>query len=222
MLRHSGTIAAEAICEAVWSSGGEPLILHGPAHDPTAELPERLARLDGVLLPGGADVGPHRYGGQPHPSVTDVVDFQDDFEFGLVRVLLESDLPVLAICRGLQVLNIVLGGTLVPHLEDLDAIHRQARHDITPVPGTRLAHIVGDEPVSISSYHHQGVDRLGRDLTVSATAPDGLVEAVEHTTRDILAVQWHPEDYYAEPGQAHDRALFDDLVERSARHPSSS
>ncbi|MBO9520612.1 MAG: gamma-glutamyl-gamma-aminobutyrate hydrolase family protein [Nocardioidaceae bacterium] len=219
ILRFSATLAAEAICEAVFAAGGEPLVLHGPAADPTAGLADRLARFDGVLLPGGADLGPARYGADPLPETTDVVDFQDDLDLAAVHAVLAADLPTLAICRGMQVLNVALGGTLHQHLPETTVPHRDAVHDVTVVPGTRLHAVLGTERVDVSSYHHQALDRLAAELAVTAVAADGVVEAVEHRTADVLAVQWHPEDRHA--SVASDAALFTDLVERAEKRRAS-
>lgn len=210
ILRFSATLAAEAICESVWAAGGEPVILHGPAADPLAEMPHRLAAFDGVLLPGGADLEPGRYGAEPAPHTTDTVAFQDDFDLGVTNALLGTDIPVLAICRGMQVLNVALGGTLHQHLPE--AMHHNSIHPVTVKPGSRLHGIVGAERIEVSSYHHQAIDRLGADLTVTASA-GGVIEAVEHRRADIVAVQWHPEDRHAVSPT--DAALFADLVDRA-------
>lgn len=216
ILRFSATLAAEAICESVWAAGGEPVVLHGPAADPLAELPSRLEAFDGVLLPGGADVDPCRYGAEPAPETTDTVAFQDDFDIGVAKALLDSGIPVLAICRGLQVLNVTLGGTLHQHLPD--ALHHNSIHPVQVEHGSRLHGIVGADSIDVSSYHHQGIDRLGRDLTVAAYA-DGVIEAVEHRRADIIAVQWHPEDRHAESPT--DAALFADLVDRARKRKAN-
>lgn len=220
VLRYSGTIAAEAMCEAVWAGGGEPLVLHGPAADPTAGLADRLRRFDGVLLPGGADLGPRRYGQEPVPEVVDVVDFQDELDLAVARVVVDLGLPALAICRGMQVLNVALGGTLVQHLAPSSVHHvdpdgrGECDHDVTVELGSRLHAVVGADRVAVSSYHHQALDRLGAGLRIVARADDGCVEAVEHGSADVLAVQWHPEDTHAT--RATDLALFADLAERAA------
>ncbi|MGW0157773.1 gamma-glutamyl-gamma-aminobutyrate hydrolase family protein [Mycobacterium sp. NPDC003323] len=212
ILRFSATLAAEAICEAVWAAGGEPVILHGPAADPVAELPARLDAFDGVLLPGGADLEPHRYGAVPAAETTDVVAFQDDYEIGVTQAVIANSIPTLAICRGMQVLNVALGGTLIQHLSD--PLHHNSIHPVRVLEGSRLHSIVGTDTVEVSSYHHQAIDILGADLTVTATA-DGVIEAVEHALADIVAVQWHPEDRHAESFT--DAALFADLVDRAQK-----
>jgi len=216
ILRFSATLAAEAICEAVWAAGGEPVILHPPAADPLAELPGRLLGFDGVLLPGGADLEPQRYGAQPAPETTDTVAFQDDFDLGVTKALLDTGIPMLAICRGLQVLNVALGGTLHQHLPE--TLHHNSIHSVDVQPHTKLRAIVGTDRIEVSSYHHQAVDRLGRDLVVTAHA-DGVIEAVEHRRADIVAVQWHPEDRHAVSPT--DAALFTDLVDRARKRKAN-
>lgn len=219
ILRFSATLAAEAICEAVWSAGGEPVVLHGPADGPLAELPSRLEQFDGVLLPGGADIEPHRYGAEPAPETTDTVAFQDDLDLAVTRTVIDLELPTLAICRGMQVLNVVLGGSLAQHLTAGDIPHHNGIHPVSVVPGSRLHAVVGAETVDVSSYHHQALDRLGAGLTVTAVAADGVVEAVEHSRADIVAVQWHPEDRHVTSGT--DAALFSDLVDRARKRKES-
>jgi putative glutamine amidotransferase len=215
ILRFSATLAAEAICEAVYAAGGEPVVLHGSAADPTEGLVERLLRFDGVLVPGGADLGPDRYGHEPLPETVGVVDFQDELDLGTVHALVAADVPTLAICRGMQVLNVALGGTLQQHLQEGTVGHRDGHHEVTVTPGSRLHAIVGADRVPVSSYHHQAIGRLAADLVVTATADDGVIEAVEHRRADILAVQWHPEDLFTT--STSDAALFADLVERAQK-----
>jgi putative glutamine amidotransferase len=220
VLRYSATLAAEAMCEAVWAGGGEPLVLHGPAGDPAAELTARLRRFDGILLPGGADLGPGRYGQVPVPEVVGVVDFQDDLDLAVAQTVVTEDLPTLAICRGMQVLNVALGGTLVQHLAPSSVHHvdpggrGECLHEVSVDPGTRLRQVVGQDRIPVSSYHHQAVDRIGAGLRVVARADDGCVEALEHDSADVLAVQWHPED--TADRFPTDHALFADLAERAS------
>jgi putative glutamine amidotransferase len=216
VLRFSGTIAAEAICEAVWAGGGEPLVLHGPDSDPTAELGSRLQRFDGVLLPGGADLDPRRYGAAPVPTDQPPVEHQDTLDLAVAKVVVAAGVPALAVCRGMQVLNVALGGTLVPDLAPSGVDHRSSVHPVLVEEGSRLHEIVGATRVPVSSYHHQAVDVLARGLRVVARAEDGVIEAVEHTAADVLAVQWHPEDLAMTSPT--DAALFEDLVDRAGRH----
>lgn len=213
VLRFSGTIAAEAICEAVWSAGGEPMILHAPAGDPAAELVDRVGRVHGILLPGGADLDPRRYGQDPHPESEPAVEFQDSFDLAIAHQALRAGIPMLAVCRGMQVLNVALGGTLVQHLPPSLVDHREGVHAVEVVPGSRLHKIVDTDSVIVSTYHHQAVDQLGDGLVVTARAADGCVEALEHETFDAVAVQWHPEDVHSTSPT--DGALFADLVERA-------
>ena len=219
ILRFSATLAAEAIGEAVWAAGGEPVVLHGPADDPLAELRQRLSSFDGVLLPGGADVEPSRYGAAAASQTTDTVAFQDDFDLGVTHAVIDLELPTLAICRGMQVLNVALGGSLMQHIDETNTLHHNAVHHVDVTVGSRLHAIVGTETIDVSSYHHQAIDRLGGDLTVTAVAADGVVEEVEHRRADIVAVQWHPEDRHATSDT--DAALFGDLVDRARKRRDS-
>lgn len=212
-LRFAATVAAEAVCEAVFAAGGEPLVLHGADRAALPELPARIAPYAGLVLPGGSDLDPAHYG-QERDAHTDPDDpEQDALDLALVRAALSLSTPALAICRGLQVVNTVCGGTLSQHLPPGPVEHLDTRHEVLPVAGSRLARAVGTGPFEVSSYHHQAVDRLGRGLRVTARAADGCVEAVEHTAAGLLAVQWHPEDLAC--SSPHDRALFTDLVDRA-------
>ncbi len=219
ILRFSATLAAMAMCEAVYAAGGEPVVFHGLAAGPGDELAGRLARFDAVLMPGGADLGPEHYGQQPHPETVLVVPFQDTLDLEVTRAVLRSGQPMLAICRGMQVLNVVCGGSLVQHHEESTVRHRNAIHEVALTPGSRIHGIVGVERFPVSSYHHQVLDRLGDGLTVTAVADDGVVEVVEHESADVIAVQWHPEDLHAT--SATDHALFADLVTRADAHRSA-
>jgi putative glutamine amidotransferase len=178
-------------------AGGQPVILP-PAGDPAT----LVGRLDGLILAGGGDIDPARYDETPHERTGYVRQFRDDAEFGLVRAALERGVPFLGICRGLQVLNVALGGNLHQHLPDVvgHSGHAPApghfgRMPVRPAPGSRLAKIFDAESVDAAHYHHQAIDRLGAGLTVTAHAEDGTVEAVELTDHPFaLAVQWHPEN----------------------------
>ncbi|GAB7004866.1 gamma-glutamyl-gamma-aminobutyrate hydrolase family protein [Nocardioides sp. AN3] len=215
VLRFSGTIVAEALCEGVWAAGGEPLVMHGPDADPAAELTERLARFDGVLMPGGGDMEPARYGQAPVVQTETPVPHDDDLDFGVVAAVLELGVPTLAICRGMQVVNVALGGTLTQHLDTGPVEHRNAMHEVAVAPGSRLHDVTGRDRITVSSYHHQAIDSLGAALRVVARADDGCVEAIEHPA-GLLGVQWHPEDLHAT--NPTDAVLFADLVERAAKH----
>jgi putative glutamine amidotransferase len=215
ILRFSATLAAEAICEAVYAAGGEPVVLHGPAAGPSHELTARLARFDAVLLPGGADLGPERYGAAAAAETVGVDRFQDDFDLASVHAAIAAGLPALAICRGMQALNVALGGTLQQHLPETTVTHHDSVHDVAVRPGSRLHSVVGADRIRVSSYHHQGIGLLAPTLVMSAVAADGVIEAVEHPAADIVGVQWHPEDLHGT--SATDAALFADLVERAEK-----
>jgi putative glutamine amidotransferase len=215
ILRFSATLAAEAICEGVYAAGGEPSILHGPADGPGDEFATRLERFDGVLMPGGADIDPARYGQQATADeIYGIVEFQDDLDLAVAQVVLSSGLPTFAICRGMQVINVALGGTLTQHLPTTPIKHMGTVHEVAIDLGSRLHDVLGSDTVPVSSYHHQGVDSLGEGLSVVGRAPDGVIEAVEHPTADLIAVQWHPEDLHKTSPT--DAALFSDLVARAA------
>ncbi|OZM77085.1 gamma-glutamyl-gamma-aminobutyrate hydrolase family protein [Pseudonocardia sp. MH-G8] len=183
-----------------------------------------LRRGDGLLLVGGGDVDPHLYGGPPdHPSISHVDADRDAFEIALIEAALAARIPVLALCRGMQVLNVALGGTLVQQVRDDVMRHHgpdpavlMLAHPVRAEEDSSLAAVIGTGKATVWSGHHQGVDRLGAELRVTASAPDGLVEAVEHRDAPAVAVQWHPEYGHA-PGRMPD-PLFTDLVDRARRH----
>lgn len=166
--------------------------------------PDSLDSLDGLLLTGGSDINPARYG-HKNAGSDEVDDARDEREIHLVQEALRADLPVLAICRGLQLINVVCGGTLVQHLSSTD-VHRQrpqnaesgkhpAAHRIWVAPKTRLAEIMGGGAHDVNSRHHQAVEIIGQSLVVSAIANDGVIEALEKPDAAFaVAVQWHPED----------------------------
>lgn len=217
VLRFSGTIVAEALCEAVWSAGGEPLALHGPDAEPGAEMTGRLARFDGLLLPGGGDLDPARSGQQPVAASEPPMPHDDDLDAAAVGAALRIGLPTLAICRGMQVVNVTLGGTLILDLPQGPVQHRNAMHQVSTCG--RLRDITGRDRVDVSSYHHQAVDRVGTGLRVVGRADDGCIEALEHDSGSLLAVQWHPEDRHTD--NPTDAALFADLVERSEKYAAT-
>ncbi|HVK30067.1 MAG TPA: gamma-glutamyl-gamma-aminobutyrate hydrolase family protein [Nocardioides sp.] len=215
-LRYGADVASRALVEAVHAAGGEPLVVHpsapGAAVD-VDEVRERLWFADGVLLPGGGDLAAHWSGQEPHPSLYDVDEEQDAFDLAVARHALASGLPMLAVCRGNQVVNVALGGDLVQDLGE--RVHRHVVQEIAVDPGTALARLVGTSP-TISCYHHQGIGRLGAGLRAVAHAPDGVIEAVEleNSSGWYLGVQWHPEDTAAhDPVQA---GLFGELVAQAS------
>ncbi|MFF7790934.1 gamma-glutamyl-gamma-aminobutyrate hydrolase family protein [Streptomyces sp. NPDC007991] len=213
-LRHAAEVNARALIEAVWRAGGEPASIH-PADTGTAA---RLARFDGVLLPGGGDLAPSRYGAtETHDTVYDVDPLQDAFDLDVARHALESGLPLLAVCRGLQAVNVALGGTLEQDMGGPERDHRHLVHPVTLEPGSVVARAAGVEKTDASCYHHQRVDHLGAGLRVTARAAGGTVEALELPGARgwFTAVQWHPEDTaHEDPAQ---QGLFDALVRAAAR-----
>jgi len=152
-----------------------------------------LDSLDGLLLTGGTDVNPARYGEQRHPQTEDPDDPLDELEIALLRDALAAGLPVLAICRGMQLFNVVHGGALTQHLNSHDS--PDGLHNIRVVPNSRLASIIGEGEHAVNSRHHQAVARVGGGLMVSARSGDGVIEALERPGHAFaVAVQWHPED----------------------------
>jgi anthranilate synthase component 2/putative glutamine amidotransferase len=176
---------------------------------------EVVGRLDGLVLAGGADVDPARYDSPAGPHTTVVRPERDESELIALQAALDRDLPLLAVCRGMQLLNVALGGDLVQHLPDLEdtGVHdpgpgRYQRREVRTQDGTRLRELLGPT-AAVACHHHQALGRIAAGLTPSAWAEDGVVEAVEDTDhRFCLAVQWHPEE-------SRDGRLFDALVAAS-------
>jgi putative glutamine amidotransferase len=181
-----------------------------------------VAGLDGLLLAGGPDIDPALYGASRHPKTEPPEHARDSLETTLLREALDRDLPVLAICRGLQLMNAALGGTLVQHIAGHRCAKQQAAHAIAITPHSRLGSILEVEGTAeadeymVNSRHHQSVGQVASGLVVTARAPDGVVEALELPGKHfVLAVQWHPEDRTGWP----DRKLFEAL--RDAARVSS-
>jgi putative glutamine amidotransferase len=153
-----------------------------------------VARLDGLVVAGGPDVEPVRYGAEPDPRTGPPARERDTWELALIDAALAAGLPLLGICRGMQLLNVALGGTLTQHVDGHTEVPGVfSRHPVKPVPGTLYADVVPEES-SVPTYHHQAVDRLGPGLYASAHAEDGTVEAIELPSAPwVLGVQWHPE-----------------------------
>ena len=178
-----------------------------PVHD-AQSIEHFLDLADGLLLTGGEDVSPHRYGESPHPALGTVNNARDEMEIAIVRGALERDLPVLAICRGMQLLNVALGGTLYQDLPSQlggDLLHEQEApltahwHGARIEPGSRLAEIFGEPDLRINSFHHQAIHKVAPTLSACGWAEDGVVEAVEGTDHAwVFGVQWHPERGEAE------------------------
>lgn len=203
-------------------AGVEPILVV-----PGADI-EALADVDlmGIVLAGGGDIDPARYGGRPdHPTTYGVVPERDDTETALLTRAVEADLPLLAICRGMQLLNVARGGTLVQHLPDLlgsyahgdPVAQRSNEHDVRLEPDSRLASELGEpEAGGCVSFHHQAVDRVGEGLRVVGRSDDGVVEGLEATDASwVVGVQWHPE--ISGTRGVHDW-LFDAFADRVHSH----
>ena len=197
-----------AYVNAIEAAGGRPLLVP-PS---TKGIEETLDRLDGLLFSGGSDLDPELYGQEAHPETNGIVPERDRAEIALLRAALERDMPVLAVCRGSQVLNVALGGDLVQHLPEIvgDEKHKHtpgefADHDVDLVTGTRVQEILGDH-APVKSHHHQGYGNIGDGLREAARAEDGTIEALEDPSRRFaMGVLWHPE-------AGEDFALFEALV----------
>jgi putative glutamine amidotransferase len=228
-LRFEAEVSARKLVDAVFAAGGEPVTVH--PHAPggrvdVAAAGRRLAFADGVLLPGGGDLS-GLWSGRPDDATAYDVDVeQDGFDLAVAHFALQRGVPLLAVCRGVQVVNVARGGTLhadmaamarTGHGEDEAARHHRHRvHHVTAAPGSLLAGLAGPE-LEVSCYHHQCLDGLGAGLRPTAFAEDGVVEAVELDGAPgwFLGVQWHPEDSAARlPAQ---QAVFGGLVD-AARH----
>ncbi|MGW2746340.1 gamma-glutamyl-gamma-aminobutyrate hydrolase family protein [Streptomyces sp. NPDC001450] len=176
----------------VQRAGGLAAMLPPDAPERAAEAVERL---DGLVIAGGPDVDPSRYGAERSPRTGPPAPERDAWELALIEAALAARVPVLGICRGMQLLNVALGGTLVQHLDGhAEVVGAFGGHAVKPVPGTLYAEIAPEE-TTVPTYHHQAVERLGTGLVPSAHAADGTVEAVELPPGEgwVLGVQWHPE-----------------------------
>lgn len=205
----------EAYVNAARGAGLVPIVIPPLAPE---ELAPILASVQGIILTGGEDVDPAEFGAPRHPRTQPPHTARDKCELAMVHAARERKIPLLAICRGIQVVNVALGGTLVQDIpaERPSAIchnhdgERETRvHDVAVEPGSRLASALGDLAISVNSFHHQAVDRPAAGVRVTATAPDGIVEGMESTDDDwwMVAVQWHPEELVRD-ARDWDRGLF--------------
>jgi putative glutamine amidotransferase len=208
--------------DKVAQAGGLPVLL-----PPVTDGAAVLSRLDGLVLSGGGDVDPAHYGAPRHPAAGPFFPARDSAELDLCRHALATALPLLGICRGLQVINVALGGTLHQHLPDLVGTDSHAAqevgygsHKVSVAPTTRLAAILGRSEAAVPTHHHQAIDRLGADLVATAWTDDGVIEAVEFerpvpamdTVPFMIAVQWHPE-------AGEDLSLFTALIAAAGGAP---
>jgi putative glutamine amidotransferase len=219
----------EAYVKAVSRAGATPLLI--PLGLPDAAYRALLDHLDGILFSGGGDVQPERYGGQPHPLVSEMDPDRDRVEISLLQDSLQSGKPFLGICRGLQLINVAMGGSLY---EDLQVQYPKAQrhqffpekprsfpaHDVQIEPESRLAGILGTTQTEVNSLHHQGIRQLAAGLWASAYAPDGVIEAFELPDYPFgLAVQWHPE-WMQDLGPM--RALFQAFTQAALQRQGNS
>ena len=212
---------------AVQAAGGIPLLLT-PHFTPEVQA-ALWQRLDGLVLTGGGDIAPARFGEAPHPAVADVSPARDELEIGLTQRAVADDVPLFAICRGVQVLNVALGGTLVQDLPSewpnaLPHSQKAPRHEPSHAvkvmgEGTRLGRVLGALEIEVNRMHHQAIKRLGEGIRDVAWAPDGVIEGVEMPgeERFVLGVQWHPEELVGHDQAA--RNLFAAIVDAARRRP---
>ncbi len=210
-ITYSNEIKVASYAEAIRASGGEPIPIE----------PGNLAalELDGFVLSGGVDVNPALYNERRAAETEEPNDARDQTEIAVLRQALESKVPVLAICRGMQMLNVFYGGNLHQHItgHEIRTVDKALpAHEVRIREGSRLATVLGAEVVAVNSRHHQAVGRVADALQVTATSADGVVEAMEDPAHDfVLGVQWHPEDMAAH--NATQKRLFDELVKRAQR-----
>ena len=192
----------QAYVDAIMQAGGVPILIPSMLAEQGWDV--LYERLDGILFSGGGDIATERFGGEAHPRVDGVDPLRDSVELSLFRAAVDDGKPFLGICRGIQTVNVGLGGTLYEHLgeqfpREIDHTYptnmrTRLVHDVKVEEGTRLADVVGEPILQVNSLHHQGLKDVASELSITGYAPDGLVEAVELPEHPFgLAVQWHPE-----------------------------
>jgi putative glutamine amidotransferase len=209
-LRYRAVVNARALLDAVWAAGGDPFTLLPVAN---VDWADRLGGFDGLLLPGGGDIDPARYGAQQRAqNVYDVDALQDEADLRSADYALESGMAVLAICRGLHVVNVLRGGTLV---QDLPSAHRDLMHEVRFERESARFGFTTDS-IRVSCYHHQALDRIGQGIEVVARSTDGVAEAASIDAAGwAVGVQWHPEDTATEDTQQ--AALFAEFIAQAQR-----
>ena len=223
----SSQVTGKDYVTAVTKAGGIPLLI--PATSDPALIEATLDHVDGVLLTGGVDVDPAYYGEEPHPMLGEVNAARDTFEMLLIHKAVERKMPLFGVCRGMQVINVALGGTLwqdipsqvpeaIAHRVTGDSLAIEA-HTVTLVPGTLSERLLGSKPFAVNSRHHQAVRDVAPRLLISGHSPDGIAEMLEgYPVLPILAVQWHPENFVAAGDRAAMLRFFTFLVEESAAY----
>jgi putative glutamine amidotransferase len=208
--------SSQPYSRAVARAGGVPVLVP-PIKELSRNALTVLQHFDGVLLPGGGDVDPRRYGQEPDDdTLYGIVPAHDDLDIAVCLAAIELDLPMLALCRGMQVLNVALGGTLVQDIGNSD--HWMREHSVQLTEGCRLAEAAGTTDLQhCHSVHHQGLGDLAEPLVACGWAPDGQLEAVELPAATwVVGAQWHPEDTATHTPQQ--QAIYDELVRRAATH----
>jgi len=209
----------QCYAQAVERAGGMPILLPPTSDDSLVRA--QVSLIGGLVLVGGADYDPKLYGAEPHPKIVPMQTVRAAYDVKLADVAIRRKLPVLAICGGMQLVNIVRGGTLHRHLPEMSGITAEHTghlydnaHDITVKTGSLLADVIGESQLTVNSAHHQAVARIGLGLRAAARSTDGVIEALETTQPDefLLCVQWHPERLIERPQQF---ALFEALVRAS-------
>lgn len=219
---------------AIELAGGQPALIEPPHY--LNSVPDLIERFDGVLLPGGADIAPHLYGSRDHPSVKRSPKGTDEFEIALVQAARRAGIPLLGICRGMQVINVAFGGSLyedlndqfdargglrVEHSQTPDHARDETTHVVEVAAGSRLAELLGTTSLATNTLHHQAVKRVPEGLVAVAAARDGIVEGVEapEARAMLIGVQWHPEELIErdEPSRALFRGFVESAAERAER-----
>ncbi len=208
----------------VIKAGGIPLVI--PSETPADLLKELFARLDGIILTGGDDIDPARFSGEKHPAIGTPDPIRDETEITLAQLAVANNKPLLGICRGLQLLNVALGGDLYTHIEDQHPEKKKHNyypeyprdlisHPVSIEENSKLFEIIGESKIDVNSLHHQGVKTLSPKLVATAYSPDGIIEAAEVPKHPFaIAVQWHPEWL---PNQPASQALFKTFIEVASK-----
>lgn len=209
---------------AIIKAGGIPVFI--PITDNMAELKLVISRLDGLLMTGGGDVNPLYYNEKPGDKLVEVDSIRDRYDIALIRLACNKHVPILGICRGCQLINVALGGTLyqdLPSEHPSDVIHSQKEanyvptHDIQLVKGSLLYQLIKEDSFKVNSFHHQAVKQTAPGFIVTAFAPDSVVEAIESKAKNVIAVQFHPECLILND---HNKmmSLFDNFIARAKRY----
>ena len=210
---------ARAYAEAIWGAGGEPLFL--PCNPDKSNCEQVIDLLDGLLVPGGHDIDPQLYGEEKLDVCGELIRFEDEYDIELIKETVKQGKPILAICRGMQIINALYGGTLyqdIPSQYSREILHTRAEnekesfHKVDIEPESHLGKVIGEfHNVTVNTSHHQAVKKVAEGFSVTAKAPDGTIEAIENEDASIVCVQWHPERLQYEEIY---RKLMKDFVER--------